>query len=85
MQLAASDILIFLLIIAAAMLIIVLYHVIFIVIHARRITERMDDVTEQVEGVMMKPLQILEESMTWLTEFLMNMYGEGKDHHKKHK
>ncbi len=83
MEFTAQDAITFLTVLAIVMVIIVLYHVIFIVIRARRITERLDDVTKEVEGMIMKPLSLMEESMSWITEFLLSMYTDKSDHHKK--
>ncbi len=86
MEFSAQDAITFLTILAIVMAVIVLYHVIFIVIRVRKITERVDDVTKEVEGMIMKPLSLMEESMAWVTEFLLSMYGESKkDHSKKSK
>lgn len=88
MQFATSDILTVLLIIAVLLLIVVLYNVLFIVVDMRKIARRMNAITEQVEGMIMKPLSLVEESMTWLTDFLLGMYSdqeEKKNAHKKHR
>lgn len=85
MQLSAPDILTFLLIAAAVLLIIVLYHILFLVVDLRKITARINAITQEVENMIMKPLSLMEESMTWLTDFLIGMYGNDDDHPKKHK
>jgi uncharacterized protein YoxC len=82
----SADILTVLLIVAAAMLVVVLYHLIFVVVDLRKITKRVDDVTSELENVVMTPLSMVEKSMTWLMEVLMQLYADqGEKKHHKHK
>lgn len=83
MQLTLPDILVIASIIAVFLLIVLLYHLIFVAVDLRKIMQRMDDITEELEDIVMKPLSIIEESMGWIMEFLMSFAN--KDEKKKHK
>ncbi len=84
MQLTVNDVLMFLAILAVVMLIVLLYHLIFIAVDVRKITARINDVTKELEEVIMTPLALIENSMTWITEMVMSLYGEEKEKKKKH-
>lgn len=74
-----QDIMMGLYIAVAVMLIVVLYHVIFIVVDARKIARRISDLTEEVEAVIMKPLSMADQLLQWLVEFVQ----EKAEKHKK--
>ena len=78
MQLASGDILTFLLIIVAVMLIVVLYHILFIVVDLRKILRRVDDVTAEVEAMIMKPISMADQILQWVMEHIENKK------HRKH-
>ena len=67
-------------VIVAMMIIIVLYHVLFIVWDLRKIVRRFEDMTSQVETVLMKPLSMAEEGIAWAIDFIQT---KAKDHHRK--
>lgn len=67
----------------AVMLLIVLYHVLFIIVDLRKITRRFEDVTSQVETVLLKPLSIADQVLQWVVEFFEKKTKE--HHHKKQK
>ncbi len=50
----------------AVMLIVVLYHLLFIVVDLRKVMRRLEDVTEQVELVIMKPLTVVDQAFNWV-------------------
>ncbi len=52
--------------IVAVMLMIVLYHVLFIVVDLRKVMRRAEDLTEQVEVVIMKPLTLIDQAFNWV-------------------
>ncbi len=83
MQVSLPDILIIVAIVAVLLLIVLLYHLIFVAVDLRKIMQRADDITKEVESVVMKPLSILEESMGWIMEFMMSFTGDKEK--KKHK
>lgn len=66
----------------AVMLMIVLYHVIFIVVDLRKVLRRVDNVTEEVETVIMKPLSMTDQAIEWVVAFFQEKAE--KQRHKKH-
>ncbi len=79
MSWSPEDIMMGLYIAVAVMLIVVLYHVIFIVVDARKIARRISDLTEEVEAVIMKPLSMADQLLQWMVEFVQ----EKVEKHKK--
>lgn len=79
---STEDIMVALYIAVAVMLIVALYHVIFIVVDLRKIMRRLNDVTEEVETVIMKPLSMTDQALEWLVNFFQE---KAEKHHKKHK
>lgn len=77
-----EDIMMGLYIAVAVMLIIALYHVIFIVVDVRRIVRRFENVSEEVETVIMKPLSMTDQAMEWMINFFQEKSDKHK--HKKH-
>ena len=65
----------------AVMLIVVLYHVIFIVVDARKIARRMESLTQEVEAVIMKPLSMADQLLEWMVAFFQE---KAEKHEKKH-
>ena len=63
----------------AVMILIVLYHLLFIVVDLRKIMRRFEDVTAQVEAMILKPLSIIDEAFQWVID---HMHGK-KEHKKK--
>jgi hypothetical protein len=78
--LSLNDILLLLAIIAVAMSIIVLYHLIFVSISLKRVTDRVEAITKDVEAVILKPIGAIDYVLDW---FLAAVEGMKKD--KKHK
>jgi cell shape-determining protein MreC len=70
MSWSPEDIMMGLYIAVAVMLIVVLYHVIFIVVDARKIARRIESLTEEVEAVVMKPLSMADQLLQWMVEFI---------------
>lgn len=68
----SADVLLYLEITVAVLLCIVLYHVLFIVVDLRKVLRRVEMVTNEVENVIMKPLNaadyILESVMKFLDQ-----------------
>lgn len=79
-MLTADDVLTAILILVAVMLVIVLYHVLFIVVDLRKVMRRVEDVSHQVEEIIMKPLTMTDKILEWVLEYI-----EGLDHSGKHK
>ena len=63
---STEQIMIGLYIAVAVMLIVALYHVIFIVVDLRKVMRRVENVTKEVEAVIMKPLSMTDKAMEWL-------------------
>ena len=80
-QLTYSDILTLLSIIAVGLLIVLLYNLIFVSISFRRISERLDDVSKDVETIILKPIGAIDMVIDW---FLGMMDGAGSGKKKIH-
>lgn len=80
MSWTSMDVMTVLYIVVAVMLIIILYHVLFIVVDIRKSMRRVDRISESIEGLMMKPLNVADEAMQWAVEFI----AEQKHKHQKH-
>ncbi len=78
MTLTYEQALMFLYMLVAVMLIIVLYHAIFIVVDVRKITRSAQNVTEEVQKVVLRPLSVADQIM----DYVMSMINE-KKHAKK--
>jgi len=82
---STEDIMTGLYIAVAVMLIVALYHVIFIVVDMRKIMRRFENVTEEVEAVIMKPLSMTDRALDWAISFFQEKAEkhEKKAHHKE--
>lgn len=60
-----NDVLMYLWILVAIMLVVVLYHALFIMVDVRKITRRVDELTKQVENVIMKPINMADQLLEW--------------------
>ncbi len=65
--------------VVALMIIVVLYHLMFIVVDLRKITRRFEDLSKQVEDMLLKPIAILDQGFQWVMDAL-----EAKRNKKKH-
>ncbi|TSC57615.1 MAG: hypothetical protein Greene041619_1043 [Candidatus Peregrinibacteria bacterium Greene0416_19] len=85
MTLLMPDILMFLYIIVAVMIIVVLYHALFIMVDLRKVLRRVEDITAQVEAVILKPISMADQILTWIMEHVeskkhrRNVKAERKD------
>ena len=70
MELSSGDVLIGLYIVVAIMLIIVLYHLLFIVVDLRKVLGGSEDITAQVEAVIMKPIAMADQIMEWVVQHI---------------
>lgn len=86
LQLNLNDILTLLSILAVGMLIVLLYHLIFVSVSLRRITGRLDQVSKDVEAVILKPIGAIDFILEWVLSLLDTMRADGekkkKTHHK---
>ncbi|MDA1209197.1 MAG: hypothetical protein O2904_04175 [bacterium] len=70
------------------MLIIVLYHVLFVVVDLRKVLRRIEDLTSQIEDVIMKPLSVADHLLQWTVDLVEEQHGKldkGKKKSKKPK
>ncbi|MBI1813166.1 hypothetical protein HY285_04810 [Candidatus Peregrinibacteria bacterium] len=77
--LTVTDVLMFLYVVVAVMLVVVLYHVLFIAADLRKIVRRINDVTEELESVLMKPISMVDQILQWVLERVQ------KKHRKREK
>lgn len=68
----------------AVMLVVVLYHVLFIVVDLRKSMRRMNNLTQQVESVLMKPLSMTEKALTWVTHSVEKAMHRDEHKHPHH-
>lgn len=69
----------------AVMVVVVLYHILFIVVDLRKILRRVDDITEQVEAIILKPIALADQILAKVVEMIesgANKVKKGKK--KKH-
>ena len=78
LQLTYGDVLTLLSIIAVAMLIIVLYHLIFVSVSLKRIADRMDELSKDVEAVILKPIGAIDYVLDWFLSVVDSMRSDKK-------
>lgn len=86
MQLSLNDLLTLLSVVAVVMVIVLVYHLIFVSVSLRRIAERMDDLSQEIEGLILKPIGAVEYLIDWFAGAVEGMRAgkeEKKVHHKK--
>ncbi len=83
MQVSLSDILTILSIVAVSMFIVLAYHLIFVSVSLRRITDRIDDVSKEVEGLILKPIGAIEYLLEWFSVVVENMMSGKQEEQKK--
>jgi len=66
---------------ALVMVLILLYHSLFIAVNLRKILRRVDDVSKEVEAVILKPISMADSILQWILDMIEKT---GKKHHKKH-
>lgn len=76
----ANDVFTFLSILAVLMTVLALYHLLFILVDVRKIVRRFDDVTMQVEALILKPISVADQILLWVMEQIEHK----KKHAKKH-
>jgi cell shape-determining protein MreC len=85
MQLTPETVLTFLSIVVAVMLIVVLYHILFIAVDLRKIMRRMNEMTEEVEMLLMKPFMIADKLLQMVVEYFQAHHEKRAHHEKPHK
>jgi len=83
--LTAGDVLMFLYIFIGIMLVGVLYHLLFALVDLRKILRRIDQITQQVETFILKPIAIMDEVLTAIVALFDGKKKEkhGLFNHKK--
>lgn len=66
----------------AVMLMVVLYHVLFIVVDARKILRRFEELSKQTEEMLLKPLAILDKSFQWVIDTMQRKKKKKDKHHE---
>lgn len=61
-------------------LVFVLYNALFIVVDLRKITRRIEGITEELETVILKPLSLTDKAIDWISKSLEH---KGKSHKEK--
>jgi cell shape-determining protein MreC len=86
MAITASDVFTFLSILAVIMTVVALYHLLFILVDLRKITRRFEDVTQQVEALILKPISVADQILEWVMEQMEHRRNHSKKngvHEKK--
>ncbi len=78
LPLTYNDILVLLSIVAVAMLIIVLYNLIFASVALRRISGRMDELSKDVEAIILKPIGAVDFILDWFLSVVDSMRSDKK-------
>ena len=81
--LSAGDMLAGLLIAVLIVISIILYHILFIVVDARRIVRRVERLTGEVETIVQKPLAVTDKLLTWAMHSIEYFTEEHGKHKKK--
>lgn len=71
----------FISILAVLLAVIALYHLLFILVDIRKITRRFEDVTQQVEALILKPISMTDQVLEWILEQI-NDRKTKKHHHE---
>jgi cell shape-determining protein MreC len=88
LPISARDLLLGLQVVISVMVVVVLYHILFVAVDLRKILRRVDDITEQVEAIILKPISLADQLLQKLIELLESSTQKkrsrkGKGKHKK--
>lgn len=67
---SAPNLLLGLQIVISVIVVVVLYHVLFIVVDLRKVLRRVDDITEQVEAIILKPISLADQILGKVMEMM---------------
>lgn len=89
LQLTYGDLITLLSIVSLGMLIIILYQLVFVTVYLRRVLSRWDDLSKEVEALILKPIGAAEYAIDWAVALVEGIRSEKeeqkeKHHHKKH-
>lgn len=79
----SMDVLTYLQITVAVLLVIVLYHVLFITVDLRKVLRRIETITNEVEGMIMKPINAADYILDGLMKYLDAQSETSKPKKKK--
>ncbi|OGJ65228.1 hypothetical protein A3F36_04170 [Candidatus Peribacteria bacterium RIFCSPHIGHO2_12_FULL_55_11] len=82
---SARDALLGLQILISLIVVVVLYHILFIVVDLRKVLRRIDDITEQVEAIILKPISLADQILGKVMEMIESGSGSVVKKVKKHK
>jgi hypothetical protein len=85
LQLTLNDVLTILSILAVGMLIILLYHLIFVSVSLRRVADRIDQVSKDLEAVILKPIGAVDYLLDWFLSMVDGFKGDTSHKKKGHK
>jgi cell shape-determining protein MreC len=66
----SADVLTYLEITVAVLLVVVLYHLLFITVDLRKVLRRIDSITNEVENIIMKPINAADYILEGLMKYL---------------
>ena len=69
--------------VVAVLFIVVLYHVLFIVVDARRIVRRVEQVTRELQAVLLKPLAVTDEILEWILQSVQKQANKRSEFKKR--
>ena len=69
-MITAPDLLLGLQIVISVIVVVVLYHILFIVVDLRKVLRRIDDITEQVEAMILKPISLADQILGKVMEMI---------------
>ena len=82
MQLSTDEIIILLQILTFIVAVILLYHLVFAVVTLRKILQRFDTVTKQIEEVVLKPISMADATVDWVVDFVEGYQKKGNQNKK---
>lgn len=71
--------------VVSLLLAVFLYHLVFVVMDLRQVMKRINDITEEIEEMIMKPVEAVSLAMGWLQKLVWDLAagGDGKKNEKK--
>jgi len=82
-EITYGDVLTLLSIIAVVLLIVVLFNLIFVSASLKRVADRLDSLSEEVESLIMKPIGTIDYVIDWFIALIENMQKGGGEKKRK--
>jgi len=60
--------------VVAFLLVILLYHLVFVVMDLRKVMHRLNEITEQIEGMLLRPVELVSDVVEWLQTKVWDVY-----------